>query len=144
MTAFQQCHTQPAGCKGLYKLALKVRKGMVENNGSMRWTDSISMFEWIWWPVPCIASPAVCTIQNFANDSKVGGVIESLQRQDALQGDLDTLEIWDMVNGINFKYWTPHLGWRHAKHMNKLGEECLLQERKWRGRWSSFLPSIQW
>lgn len=33
--------------QSLYELALKVRKGMEENGGSMRWTDSTSMFEWI-------------------------------------------------------------------------------------------------
>lgn len=59
---------------------------MAENSGSMRWTDSTSMFEWTECPSLCTVSPAVCTITHFANDSKVGGVIESLQTRCLAEG----------------------------------------------------------
>lgn len=52
----------------------------------------------------------------------------TLKEQDALQRDLDRLEHWAMINGMEFKknkYQILHLGWSNARHECKLGEEWL-------------------
>ncbi|GAB0183291.1 mitochondrial enolase superfamily member 1 [Grus japonensis] len=69
-----------------------------------------------------------CTVSKFADDTKLGVVVDSLEGQDALQRDLDRLEHWAIINGIKFiksKCWILHLGRSNARHKYKLGEERL-------------------
>ncbi|KAK4827722.1 hypothetical protein QYF61_021022 [Mycteria americana] len=69
-----------------------------------------------------------CTISKYADDAKLGGAVESLEGQEALQRDLDRLEHWVMINRMQFnksKCRILHLGWSNAGHKYKLGEERL-------------------
>jgi len=43
-----------------------------------------------------------CTISKFADDAKLGGAVDSLEGQEALQRDLDRLEHWAMINDVEF------------------------------------------
>ncbi|KAK4811145.1 LOW QUALITY PROTEIN: hypothetical protein QYF61_019776 [Mycteria americana] len=57
-----------------------------------------------------------CTISKFADDTKLGGAVDFLEGQEALQRDLDRLEHWAII---------LHLGRSNARHKYKLGEEWL-------------------
>ncbi|KAK4826204.1 hypothetical protein QYF61_006148 [Mycteria americana] len=69
-----------------------------------------------------------CIISKFADDTKLGGDVDSLEGQEALQMDLDRLEHRAMINGVKInksKCWTLHLGQSNVRHKYKLGEEWL-------------------
>ncbi|KAJ7419081.1 hypothetical protein WISP_55807 [Willisornis vidua] len=64
-----------------------------------------------------------CTISMFVDDTKLGGAVHSLERQEALQSDLDGLEHWAMMDGMKFnksKHWILQLGQSKVGHKYKL------------------------
>ncbi|GAB0177261.1 mitochondrial enolase superfamily member 1 [Grus japonensis] len=68
------------------------------------------------------------TISKFADDTKRGGAVGSLEGHEVLQRDLDRLEHWAMINGMKFnksKCQILHQGRSNARHKCKVGEEWL-------------------
>ncbi|PKU26714.1 rna-directed dna polymerase from mobile element jockey-like [Limosa lapponica baueri] len=43
-----------------------------------------------------------CTLSQFANNTKLCGVIDRLEGRDAIQRDLDRLEMWACANPMKF------------------------------------------
>jgi len=67
-----------------------------------------------------------CTLNRFASDTKLGGVVNMLQGRDAIQRDLDRLERWACVNLMKFneaKCKVLHMCGGNPKHKYRLGGE---------------------
>jgi len=68
----------------------------------------------------------VCTLSNFADDTKLSGTVDMPEGGDAIQRDLDKLERWVCVNLLRFskpKCKVLHLGLSNLWYQHRLEDE---------------------
>ncbi|KAJ7425342.1 hypothetical protein WISP_23674 [Willisornis vidua] len=65
-------------------------------------------------------------LSEFADNTKLGGAVPSLEGREALQRDFDKLQDWAITNHMNFnkgKCWFLYLGWGDPGYAHRLGNE---------------------
>ncbi|GAB0201265.1 mitochondrial enolase superfamily member 1 [Grus japonensis] len=75
-----------------------------------------------------MASGIEYTLSKFVDDTKLSGVVGTLEGSDAIQMDLDRLERWVYANFMKFnkaKYKVLHMDRGDPKHGYRLSNECI-------------------
>ncbi|GAB0185980.1 hypothetical protein GRJ2_001063300 [Grus japonensis] len=67
-------------------------------------------------------------VSKFADDTELGGAVNSIKGEEALQRDLDRLENWAIASSMRFnkgRCWILHLGRGNPGYTYRLGNETL-------------------
>ncbi|PKU41311.1 rna-directed dna polymerase from mobile element jockey-like [Limosa lapponica baueri] len=90
------------------------------------WSPQSSILRPVLFNINDLDAGVECAISKFDDDTKLGGAVDFLEGQEALQRDLDRWEHWATIDETKqVKCWILHLGRSNARHKYKLGEEWL-------------------